>query len=137
MKDEAFKLGRCYELSGNHVLFIDRAATLVHGIIHGQGQIAGFVFGHAWVEKDGLVLNPFGDDLINMTLDDFNARAVIDRTLTVSYDFEQAREQVLKWQHWGPWNPALFGISLLPASVLHEKDFLKTLRDAIAEGGQG
>lgn len=91
------RLGRCYELSGRHVLNAYDGSVLVHGSIQGAGNPR---IGHAWVQlRDGAVFDPvagqeFPEEIYALV---FSARA------EQVYDLEGVAVETARSGHWGPW----------------------------------
>lgn len=91
------RLGRCYELSGRHVMNACDGSRLVHGTIQGAGHPR---IGHAWVEKpDGTVYDPVLDAEFPAEIHALVFSARVDAV----YDLEGVAVQSLRSGHWGPW----------------------------------
>ena len=104
--------GDCYEAAGKFMMMECQLGgsdcdglTLIHGEVMGQGQIAGITFGHAWVEKDGMVIDKSNGRDISMPAQLYYAIGQIDKIDNViEYPWEEARTKILDYGHWGPWD---------------------------------
>lgn len=112
--------GDCYEAAGTYMTMshmysnvpgIDIDETfpyvLVHGEVMGQGELAGVPFGHAWVinRKHDTVIDKSNGRNIEMPRAVYYALGQIDRIGNLHvYTFNEMREKVLKYKHWGPWD---------------------------------
>lgn len=121
------RLGLCYELSGQAVFRSGRSgqkkshegAILVHGSIQAFGNPR---INHAWVIlKNGDVFDPVLDQVLprDYYYQRFNA------VENVRYDKIQVAINILKYQHWGPWeetkkNPILLDINVVDTSQIDE-----------------
>ena len=98
--------GDCYEVAGKYVMdncFMgDGDVLLVHGEVTGQGKIAGIKYGHAWVEKNGMVIDNSNGRNINVPVEFYYALGHIERTY--KYNCEEMRKKILETKHWGPWD---------------------------------
>ena len=101
---EGNRNGNCYEVALHKFMDNPRRYTLVHGVVTGQGPIAGMQYGHAWVED--------GDKIIDMTLpshlrslpkDVYYALGHID--ITRRYNANQVLKMLDKFGTYGPWDP--------------------------------
>lgn len=97
--------GDCYEVSGRYVMdrhFMGLSnPVLVHGTVTGQGKIHGIEYDHAWVEEGDEALDMSCGRNIRMPKVVYYALGQIKDTKT--YTYEQMREMVNKYKHWGPW----------------------------------
>lgn len=97
--------GDCYEVSGKYMMdqqFMgNRALLLVHGIVTGQGRISGMEYDHAWIEDGDMVIDKSCGRDIHMPKAVYYALGNIQKTKT--YNFEQFRNMISKYKHWGPW----------------------------------
>jgi hypothetical protein len=102
-------LGDCYEAAGNyivaHALFPgkEKGLVLVHGEVTGQGPLEGVKYGHAWVEKGGLVIDTSNGRSLRMPKAAYYALGRIGDNLH-RYTPEQMRREILRHEHWGPWD---------------------------------
>ncbi|MCK5548777.1 MAG: hypothetical protein KAI64_07160, partial [Thermoplasmata archaeon] len=99
--------GFCYDASARWMVFDQGVkyfqAELVHGTVMGQGPLEGRRFGHAWVEIEGWVYD-VSQDLIATKEDYYLLGQVED---TVFYTPTEARIQMAKTEHFGPWEESL------------------------------
>ena len=101
--------GDCFEVSGKVILNFHpeypfkKGMKLVHGIVSGQGPLTGIRFGHAWIEHEGVVLDISCGKERRMPQELYYALGKISHEGSFYYSREQAREHVLKTEHWGPW----------------------------------
>lgn len=91
-----------YDNLGKHPL-------LCHGIVTGQGAIAGVKYNHAWIE--------IGDQVIDRTMpifskgvskDAYYLLGNIDDKLVFKYDSKQVSEKATEWMTYGPWEDILW-----------------------------
>jgi len=109
------KRGDCFEVAGRLVLAVD-GVVLVHGrVVGASGPLTGVEHWHAWVEYDEVV--PFPDGrrgALRLVVDRSNGH---DVTLPAEYYYEvgqvrrthryergQALAQMVRHEHWGPWD---------------------------------
>ena len=79
--------------------------SLVHGEVAGQGPLEGVTFGHAWVLDGDTVIDPSNGRDIRMPKTIYYALGAIDRIDNLHvYTPEQARERMLRYGHFGPWD---------------------------------
>ena len=119
--DDEAMLGDCFKASANLVVpmlgwpdeHLDKLTdvTLVHGIVTGQGSLAGHRYTHAWVEG----VNPEG---IPMVIDPSNGRSFflpkalyyligrIEENECERYTDKIAHDRMLEFAHYGPWDGA-------------------------------
>jgi len=104
--------GDCYEAAVNFVMAEcsfgdadDCDFTIVHGEVAGQGPLEGYTFGHAWVLKDGMVIDRSNGRDVQMPKKLYYALGQIDRINNVwEYPWRQARNMILNYEHYGPWD---------------------------------
>lgn len=79
---------------------------LVHGEVTGQGPIAGVQYGHAWIEDGETVIDTSNGRHLRMSRATYYGLAQIDpdKPNIHRYTAEQARRQLLKYRHYGPWD---------------------------------
>ena len=101
------KGGDCYQAAGRYVM--DNALQgsnqnliLVHGIVSGQGEIAGVRYGHAWVENGEEVIDVAGGRELRVPKIIYYAIGNIDNTFR--YTPEEMREKLIESETWGPWD---------------------------------
>jgi hypothetical protein len=97
--------GDCYRANGNEFFnsFGGPNVFLVHGEVVGQGPLEGVHYGHCWIED--------GEDVIDVS-NGRNIRIPKDLYYTIGrigknvhrYTMDEARERVMKFKHWGPWD---------------------------------
>ena len=94
--------GDCYHNACEYVL-ANKDWTLVHGhpVLQGNSKYRGMRFGHAWVEKDGVVYDTEAD--ITIPADLYYAIGQIDKDEVKRYTTEEARRNILDRGIWGPW----------------------------------
>ena len=102
--------GDCYEANGRHVMNMMMAPdTKKWKLCHGVGilQTDGKPFGHAWIEYGGnkCIDKSNGND-INFPKKLFYAllKAPVPGTKIYRYKSEEVSKNVLKYEHWGPWD---------------------------------
>ena len=100
---EENKNGDCFVVALNKFMEDPQRYKLVHGVVTGQGAIAGIQYCHAWVED--------GDNVIDMTLPaDMRVfpkdayYAIGNIKITKKYNYRQTLENVCKYETYGPWD---------------------------------
>jgi len=106
--------GDCYEAAGRYILersvlahsgSEDMGLRLVHGEVAGQGPLEGTTFGHAWVLDGDTVIDRSNGRDIRMPKAIYYALGAIDQIDNVRvYTPDQARERMLRYEHFGPWD---------------------------------
>lgn len=104
--------GDCYEAAGRFIMSQcqfgsteDCNLTLVHGEVMGQGDLEGITFGHAWLVKGDLVIDKSNGRNIEMPKQIYYSFGMIDSIGNMHhYDWEEARNNILTYEHWGPWD---------------------------------
>jgi len=102
------KGGDCYRAAGTYIVDNafgkngDKSLVLVHGEVTGQGPIEGVKYGHAWVEKGGMVIDKSNDRDIKMPKALYYALGNIKKT--VRYTSEEVLDKITTTEHWGPWD---------------------------------
>ena len=104
--------GDCFEAAGKYVM--DKCGfgsadgcqlILVHGEVAGQGPLEGVTFGHAWVLDSGTVIDRSNGRNVQMPQPVYYALGRVDNIgNTVEYTWEEARKNILLYEHWGPWD---------------------------------
>ena len=103
--------GDCYEAAGRYMM--DKCQfggdctgwVLVHGEVMGQGDIDGITFGHAWVESNGMVIDKSNGRDLQLPASLYYAVGKIDEIgNVVKYSWPDARDKILEFEHWGPWD---------------------------------
>ena len=94
--------GDCYESAANIVLD-ERHYTLVHGVVTGQGPLAGVRFGHAWVEHEGNVIDKSNGRELEFPRELYYAIGNVDPSEQHRYTYKEIREMIQEHGTWGPW----------------------------------
>ena len=109
---EENKNGDCYMNAVKAVIHANGGdeLRLVHGIVTGQGILAGIRFGHAWVEYN---LDEPGDEMVFdpsvegrelwIRRDQYYSIGQIRESEVKRYTQSDTVEALLKNEHWGPW----------------------------------
>lgn len=97
--------GDCYDISGRFILNEkkDSVMKLVHGVVSGQGALTGLRIGHAWIEKDNEVIEKSNGHNSILPKDLYYSIGQIDEKEIIRYTVKEAKEQMLKFEHFGPW----------------------------------
>lgn len=103
MKDR----GNCYQAAAEYLLDhgnrLGPAARLVHGMVSGQGPVAGMRFGHAWVEVGEEVIDPSNGRLVRLHREHYYFLGQIREAEITRYSHAETREKLLDFLHYGPW----------------------------------
>jgi hypothetical protein len=102
--------GDCYEANGRY--FMDKSLyggdgnlRLVHGEVTGQGPLEGVNYGHAWVEDGNTVIDMSNGRAVRMPKAAYYALGNIEANDNMhKYTASEFRRNVLKHEHWGPWD---------------------------------
>ena len=100
--------GDCYQKAFDSYMYDPKFSgwKLVHGIaVISKGPHMGKDFGHAWLEKGEEVYDAATDQYLPKVLYYYFGKVSYE----VSYSKEQAREMVLKFEHYGPWDEKING----------------------------
>jgi len=111
MAKEMKRDGDCYKVAYQEVYRRSHEPNiyLVHGTVMGQGKVAGIRYSHAWVEKDG--------DVIDKTIPLFAngiAKEVyyhlgrVDEDILFKYTPKEMYEKAFEFKHYGPWEDILW-----------------------------
>lgn len=99
--------GDCYMVAYRYLMnHHNENLRLVHGLVHGQGNLEGIVYGHAWVldkEKDEI----YDDTVPSLKGKGFNARLYYwmgKIATSFEYTYEEAQKEALRTGNYGPWN---------------------------------
>lgn len=97
--------GDCYQAAGRLMMdFIgDDKATLVHGMVDGQGALEGLRFGHAWVEYGNKILDHSNGKKQEIPKALYYKIGNVKSSDNKYYDGDEAMVWMLKKEHWGPW----------------------------------
>lgn len=97
-------MGDCYEAGCRLILELDDFKyRLVHGMVNGQGKLSGLRFGHCWVETSKLVYDFSNGRELVIPKEEYYAIGRINPNECKYYTCDEAREWILKTQHWGAW----------------------------------
>lgn len=106
--------GDCYEAAGRYITEHSlmspsgnkkSSLRLVHGEVAGQGSLEGVTFGHAWVLDGNTVVDRSNGRDISMPKDLYYFIGRINELDNIHvYTPEQARERMLRYEHFGPWD---------------------------------
>jgi hypothetical protein len=99
------KGGDCFEAAGNFIVNNRHEKDdliLVHGLVTGQGAIAGIKFAHAWIEDGDLVIDKSNGRDIKIPKMLYYALGNVKKTFR--YTAEEAVEKMLDVGHYGPWD---------------------------------
>jgi hypothetical protein len=101
--------GDCYEAAGNYMtekcMFSrgDCHLILVHAEVIGQGPIDGLKYGHAFVlDGDTVIDNSNGRNLKMPKQVYYNVGGI--GANVHEYSFEDFRQKIMEYKHWGPWD---------------------------------
>jgi tRNA nucleotidyltransferase/poly(A) polymerase len=101
--------GDCYEAAGRYMMNNCRVNSkcgmkLVHAEVTGQGEIEGLKYGHAFVLDDrGTVIDRSNGRNIEMPKEIYYAIGHIGSNVH-EYTWDEARQKMLEFEHWGPWD---------------------------------
>ena len=98
--------GDCFEAAGKYILDNPGSGLkLVHAEVMGQGPLEGVTFGHAFVLDGNNVIDVSNGRNIQMPAMIYYSLGQIDSLNNVfTYTEAQAREKILEFMHWGPWD---------------------------------
>ena len=96
------KNGDCFVVASNYVQKHPEA-ILCHGIVTGQGPIAGVQYNHAWVEEGDTVI----DKTVDITLPKIVYYAIGNIEIVKRYTFKEMLEQMIEHETYGPWDKEL------------------------------
>lgn len=93
--------GDCYQANGRLFSGLnDSSFKICHGMVIGQGPIAGLKLGHAWLENKSRVLDFSNDRQLSIPKKQYYK---IGRITNVKrYNQQQFNKMLLKHKHWGP-----------------------------------
>ena len=96
--------GDCYSTNGRLMFGKDDSYKLVHGV--GILQTDGKPFGHCWVEQGSRCIDKSNGNDINFPKKLYYGllKAPVKGTKLYKYTTEQVSINVIKKQHWGPWD---------------------------------
>ena len=103
--------GDCYEAAGQYMMREctfgndDCDVILVHGEVAGQGPLEGITFGHAWVERGGMVIDKSNGRNLELPAALYYLVGQINDIGNIHrYSWEEARRKILDTENWGPWD---------------------------------
>ncbi|MCP4599248.1 MAG: hypothetical protein GY847_01705 [Proteobacteria bacterium] len=105
------KNGDCFRQSGKAIIGMEMFHDwlLVHGIAICTGEEhKGERMSHAWIEREGVVFDAMTETFVRKE-QYYEAGAI---SYAVGYPLEEAREMILTFENWGPWD-----IHILKTSV--------------------
>ena len=98
--------GDCFQVAGRYVLdhptLSKDVYAFVHGIVNGQGPLSGLAFTHAWIERDGNVIDHSNGRKIEMPIELYYTLGGIKTT--VRYTPREAANKMLESGHYGAWD---------------------------------
>ncbi len=106
--------GNCYQEAASMILDTHRDWILVHG--RPTLAIPPYIeYGHAWIESPDreVVIDPSGREMPRAV---YYAFGNIDSDDNIEYTSEEAREKVIEFKHWGPWE----GVDAEPPTEMEE-----------------
>lgn len=108
------RMGTCYVDVYRYFCYENELpeAILVHGILHGRGDLEGWIYGHAWIELGDVVLQPVKQNRDGKTygLAFVNRKEIFYKTYQVDesklkrYSKDECMALGLKHGHFGPWH---------------------------------
>ena len=103
--------GDCYSSAVNLVMKLnsmgDKKAKLVHGIVTGQGALKGLEYSHAWVESGDMVLDYSNGRELVVPKELYYKIGKI--TKTKKYGYMEMLQNLVKKEHYGPWDKMFEG----------------------------
>jgi hypothetical protein len=90
-------LGDCFKVSYRQSMA--EGGDVVHGLVTNNGK----TFEHAWVEKDGQVIDRANGNNITMPAADYYANAGVHPDKVRRYAPDEARITAVRSRHFGPW----------------------------------
>ena len=101
----------CYQAAGRFLMDkwaggCEHEFTLVHGIVTGQGEIAGVRYGHAWVEDEKELVYDYSNDR-EIILPKMLYYAIGQVSNTVHYTIDEVRGLVVETGIWGAWDETI------------------------------
>jgi len=80
---------------------------LVHGLVTGQGSVAGIRFGHAWVEVGGMAIDPSNGRLLSFRCEFYYLIGQIRESELTRKKRDETRAKLIHFLHYGPWGGEL------------------------------
>lgn len=100
---EENKGGNCYVSALEEYVYSGYKGVLVHGVVMGRGAIAGIRFGHAWVERDGKVIDKtMPKQMMELPIDVYYMLGEV--AITRKYTGIEVARMVDKYGTYGPWD---------------------------------
>lgn len=119
------KKGRCYEDAYKYLCYENEipGMIMVHGILHGRGELSGWTYGHAWLEVGDVVFQPvrqqggktYGLGFVSRK-ETFYETYKVDETKLVKYTKDEALKVSVKTGNFGPWHD----LGLGPEGYIYE-----------------
>ena len=104
------RVGDCYEAAAKYLTYHgifpghEKGLLLVHGEVMGQGPLDGTTYGHAWVLDGDTVIDESNGQHLRMPKSEYYALGRVNEIGNAhTYTTEEAREHLLKWKVYGPW----------------------------------
>lgn len=86
-------------------------ALMVHGVLHGRGDLKDWVYGHAWIEIGDIVVQPVkqgGEKTYGLAFVDrkesFYKRYKVNEKKLVRYTKKEALDKSVESGNFGPWH---------------------------------
>ena len=98
------KNGKCFEVALEY-MYKNPTATLVHGLVTGQGPIEGILYNHAWVEKGNTVI----DETVSLEIPKklYYMIGQIKESNVYRYSIDEMNKKLLEYKTYGPWEKKL------------------------------
>jgi len=100
------KGGDCY-VKALHYMQSDPSATLVHGLVDGQGPLEGITYNHAWCEKGGKIIDMTLPKSIQKSIPVELYYKIGNIKTTYKYTYEEMLEKMEEFETYGPWEKVL------------------------------
>jgi hypothetical protein len=95
--------GNCYQAAYSSI-DTNEIGELVHGVVTGQGPIAGVRMAHAWVEIGDLVFDTSTGVPVVMRREGYYELGEVRAEQCRRYTPAEARAHALRTRHFGPWH---------------------------------
>jgi len=102
----ANKGGDCYKKASDYMQS-DHSATLVHGLVTGQGPIDGIIYNHAWCEKSGKIIDLTLPKQAQKSLPIEFYYEIGHIKTTYKYNFDEMVKKMDEYGTYGPWEKKL------------------------------
>ena len=90
--------GDCYKAA--YRLAVSNGGEVVHGEVYQDGK----VFGHAWVEKDGMAIDNSNGNMVELPVEEYYQRTGVLHHTVHRYPVDDARRFGVRAKHFGPWD---------------------------------